>query len=124
MFNQMPLSLLLVTHQCRSAKQLKAKRTAVNQLRAKCRAACHCVCHHCIDNQSSCDQEGYMTVTHMCFVDPDEDEAYGAELRHGQPGKPGHHSLAAGMPALPALIDENCLHEIKMLMLGSFHTCP
>ena len=56
-----------------------------------------------------------MTMTHMCLVNPDENEACGAELRHGQPRKPGYHSLAAGMPAFPALVVEDCLHEVKSL---------
>ena len=50
-----------------------------------------------------------MTMTHMCFIDPDEDEACGAKLRHGELGEPGNHGLTTGMLAFPALIDEDSL---------------
>ena len=57
-----------------------------------------------------------MTMTHMCLVDPDEDEAHGAELGHGQLGEQGHHSLAAGILAFPALVDKDCLHMVKLFL--------
>ena len=50
-------------------------------------------------------------MTHMCLVDPDEDEACGAELRHGQlsASRATTALLPACLPSQPWLMRTACM---------------
>jgi len=55
--------------------------------------------------------DGSGRAPYQSLVNPDEDEANRAELRHGHLAQPAYSSFASGTLALPALIDEHSLHR-------------